>query len=68
MAILGHIKVKEFLEKTRGAVRGQIITDAKYRRFTADYHWREIKDDFLVVSRQDGTGNEVKIKSGDCTQ
>ena len=63
MAILGHIKVKEFLEKTRGAVRGQIITDAKYRRFTADYHWREIKDGFLVVSRQDGTGNEVKIKS-----
>lgn len=63
MATLGHIKVQEFLEKTRGAVRGHVITDAKYRTFSADYQYREINDGYLIVSRKNGTGDEVKIKS-----
>lgn len=62
MALLGHIKIKDFLEKTEGAVRGRIITDAKDRMYLADYDWREDADGFLIVTRRDGTGNEVKIK------
>ncbi len=63
MPTLGHIKVKEFLERTQGTVRGYVITDAKYRTFSADYQYREIHDGFLIVSRKDGTGDKVKIKS-----
>ena len=63
MPTLGYIKVKEFLERTQGSVRGYVITDAKYRTFSADYQYREIPDGFLIVSRKDGTGDEVKIRS-----
>lgn len=63
MPTLGYIKIKEFLERTRGSVRGYVITDAKYRTFSADYQYREIPDGFLIVSRKDGTGDEVKIRS-----
>ena len=63
MSTLGHIKIKEFLQKTDGAVRGHVITDAKYRTFSADYQYREINDGYLIVSRKNGTGDEVKIKS-----
>ena len=54
--------MQDFLEKAKGATRGQVITDAKDRVYSADYTWHETQDGFLLVSRKDGTGDEVKIK------
>ncbi len=62
MSVLGHIRVQDFLEKTKGAVRGRVVTDAKNRTYSADYAWRETQDGFLLISRKNGTGDEVKIK------
>ncbi len=62
MTVLGYIKIKDFLEKTKGAVRGKIITDAKDRVYFEDYKWRLSPDGHLLVSRINGSGNEVKIK------
>ncbi len=62
MTVLGHIKIKEFLERTNGVVRGKIITDAKDRAYFQDYKWRLSPDGYLLVSRKNGSGDEVKIK------
>ncbi len=62
---LGHIRVRDFLEKTNGKVRGKLVTDAKDRAYYADYMWEEDRDDpeYIWVSRLDGTGDRVKIKA-----
>lgn len=62
MSVLGYIKIKEFLEKTKGAVRGKLITDAKDRVYSADYKYRVSQDGYLLISRRNGRGDEVKIK------
>lgn len=61
MAVLGHINVWEFLIKTKGHVRGRLITDAKDRIYHADYAWEE-NGDYVLVYKENGNGNKVKIK------
>ena len=63
--ILGKIKLKEFLQNTNGIVRGRVVTDAKDRYYAAEYVWQEdpLFFDCIIISRADGTGNQMKIKS-----
>jgi len=63
MTLLGRLKIKDFLQSTNGKVRGELVTDAKYRIYSSDYKWREDSSGYLWVSRKDGRGDEVKIKS-----
>lgn len=62
MSVLGYMKIEDFLDKTKGAVRGKLITDAKDRVYFADYKYRISQDGYLLISRCDGRGDEVKIK------
>jgi hypothetical protein len=63
--LLGHIRVKDFLNKTNGKVRGSLLTDAKIRTYYADYIWEEDENDpeYIWVSREGNTGDKVKIKA-----
>jgi hypothetical protein len=61
MSVLGWIQVLKFMEKTHGAVRGQVVTDAKVRIYAADYKWRVHSDGFIYISRLDENAKEVKI-------
>jgi hypothetical protein len=63
--ILGQIAVKDFLEKTGGKVRGELLTDAKERFYFADYVWEADENDasYIWVSRKEGTGDRVKMKA-----
>lgn len=63
--ILGKIQVKEFLEKTEGKVRGNVVTDAKRRTYAEDYSWEEDREEheYIWVIRKSGTGDRVKIKA-----
>jgi hypothetical protein len=63
MTILGYIQVKHFLEKTDGAVKGALITDAKHRFYSADYRWEDAGAGYIVVYKANGTGDKIKIKS-----
>ncbi len=60
--ILGQIRIEDFLKKTKGKVRGKLVSDAKMRSYSADYKWRKDKSGHLFVSRRNGQGDEVKIK------
>ena len=63
--ILGQIRVKDFLVRTQGAVRGRLLTDAKNRYYWADYRWEEDdqEPDYIWVSRTDRSSDRVKIRS-----
>ena len=63
--LLGEIQIEKFLQKTQGRVRGEIATDAKNRYYAADYQWKNDPDlpKHLLISRSDGTGNEVKVRT-----
>ncbi|MNW41182.1 hypothetical protein D3C74_183120 [compost metagenome] len=62
MGVLGQLKIKDFLEKTQGLVRGSIITDAKNRWYSSDYKWSEDSTGNLTISRTDGFGDKVIMK------
>lgn len=48
---LGELRVKEFLNRTKGEVRGRLISDAKIRTYTADYTYTEDADGLLRITR-----------------
>jgi hypothetical protein len=48
---LGEIRIKDFLDRTNGNVRGCLISDAKVRTYTADYTYIETRNGLLQVSR-----------------
>ena len=48
---LGEIRVKAFLDHTKGEVRGRLISDAKIRAYYADYTYTEAADGSLHVTR-----------------
>jgi hypothetical protein len=58
---LGEIRVKEFLDRTGGEVRGRLISDAKVRTYSADYTYEEDSDGLLRVTRR-GSRSAVVIK------
>ena len=60
MTILGQIRVEDFLTRTEGKVCGKLITDGKARSYLAEYKWQK-KDGYLIISRKDDTGNEVRL-------
>jgi hypothetical protein len=62
---LGQIRVRDFLARTQGKVRGDLVTDAKMRYYAAEYNWEEDKDDpeYIWVSRRDGNGDRVKMRA-----
>ncbi len=37
--VLGQLRIKDFLERTSGQVRGTLVSDAKQRWYAADYQW-----------------------------
>jgi len=49
----GFLRLKDFLEKTGGSVRGRLLTDAKDRYYTADYTWQDdlAHPGYLLISR-----------------
>ena len=59
MATLGHVKIKDYLKRTKGAVRGGIVTDAKSRIYYEDYVFEENGDGLIAVSCKDGHGDTV---------
>jgi hypothetical protein len=58
---LGEIRVKDFLDRTGGAVRGRLISDAKIRAYSADYTYTEDADGLLHITRT-GSRSEVVMK------
>ncbi len=59
--VLGQLRIKDFLERTSGQVRGILVSDAKRRWYAADYQWETDASEKLIISRTDGTGNAVRI-------
>ncbi len=59
-SVLGRLRVADFLEKSRGEVRGRVVTDAKDRYYSRDYKWTQAGAD-LIVQRADGHGDAVTI-------
>jgi hypothetical protein len=57
----GEIRVKEFLDHTSGAVRGRLVSDAKYRAYNANYTYKEDARGLLHVKR-DGSAAVVVMK------
>lgn len=60
--VLGQLRIKDFLQKTLGQVRGTLVSDAKRRWYAADYQWKTDVSQDLIVSRTDGTGDIVRIQ------
>jgi hypothetical protein len=62
---LGQLRIKDFLIKTNGEVRGQVVSDAKIRYYAADYDWQEDlhSPGHILISRRDGTGDTVRLKA-----
>ena len=60
--ILGQLRIKDFLQRTLGQVRGILVSDAKERWYAADYKWETDTTQDLIISRVDGTGNVVRIQ------
>ena len=60
--ILGQLRIKDFLQRTLGQVRGTLVSDAKRRWYAADYQWETDVSQELIVSRTDGTGDTVRIQ------
>ncbi len=48
---LGEIRVKEFLDRTNGKVRGRLVSDAKIRAYSADYIYTQATSGLLHVTR-----------------
>ena len=48
---LGEIRLKQFLDRTKGAVRGRLVSDAKNRIYRADYIYTENEGGLLLVKR-----------------
>ena len=59
--VLGQLRIKDFLQRTRGQVRGTLVSDAKRRWYAADYQWDTDASYKLIISRADGTGDVVRI-------
>lgn len=60
--ILGQLRIKDFLQKTLGQVRGVLVSDAKRRWYAADYQWETDTSQNLIISRTDGTGDTIRIQ------
>lgn len=60
--VLGQLRIKDFLEKTSGQVRGTLVSDAKRRWYAANYQWKTINSHALIITRTDGTGDAVRIQ------
>lgn len=58
---LGEIRVKDFLDRTGGAVRGRLVSDAKIRAYSADYSYTEDDDGLLHITRA-GSRSTVVMK------
>lgn len=59
--VLGQLRIKDFLQRTLGQVRGTLVSDAKRRWYAADYQWDTDVSQKLIISRADGTGDVVRI-------
>jgi hypothetical protein len=57
---LGELRIKDYLEKTKGEVSGTLFADGKDRYYTATYEWYPTSDGLLSVSRQ-GSTNTVTL-------
>lgn len=58
---LGEIRVKEFLDHTKGEVRGRLISDAKIRSYAADYTYTEGTNGLLHITRTGSRSASVTI-------
>lgn len=47
---LGEIRIKDFLDRTGGEVRGRLVSDAKIRFYSADYTYLENADGSLQIT------------------
>lgn len=59
--VFGELRLKDFLQKTSGQVRGTLASDAKRRWYAADYRWETDATGALILSRADGTGDAVRM-------
>ena len=62
--VLGQLRIKDYLERTNGVIRGKVISDAKVRYYAAEYDWRNDPEnsEYIFISRRDGTGDTVRLK------
>jgi len=58
--ILGHLKVEDYLKRTKGLVTGCVITDAKDRQYRQNYSFSD-EGDSLIVHKTDGNGDAITI-------
>lgn len=61
--ILGQIRIKDYLERTKAEVKGRLVTDAKDRWYSTEYTWKDFDSEHIIVQRKDGHGDEVKVKA-----
>lgn len=59
--ILGEVRVRDYLEKVRGEVRGRQLSDAKDRYYEARYDWKVNEASGLLEVSRRGTSPAVKI-------
>lgn len=59
MALLGEIRILDFLRNTQGEVTGRQVSDAKDRVYRASYTWRECENNLLQVRRNGSNGATV---------
>lgn len=60
--ILGHITIRDYLESTKGEVRGKIFTDGKDRWYAEDYDWNDNNDGSITIFKRNHSGDQIRIK------
>jgi len=63
MTFLGKINIITYLKKCNGEVTGQLVSDGKIRRYYAKYKWQIEPKEIIIISKTNGTGDNVKIRS-----
>jgi len=59
--LLGSLNIELYLQKVKGLVTGNVITDAKDRQYHQLYKYADNNDGTLTVKRVDGNGDDVII-------
>ena len=57
---LGSINLQDFLDRSNGKARGQVLTDAKIRWYEAEYKYETDGSD-LLVSRVGGSSKPTRM-------
>jgi len=59
--VFGQIRLAHYLDRVQGQVRGNIVTDAKYRSYAADYQIEKLSNGKIAIQRANGNGARVVL-------